>query len=108
VPGVSASKGAQLSLKSKVQSPKSGVAREDALPTKLALNGTERSLFRGKPGFRTYYRIGVVYSKHAAWFATYEEIGRAFGITKQNAYTECVVALGKALYHLIHSIEAES
>jgi hypothetical protein len=68
------------------------------------MSGTERHLFRGKPGFKTYYRIGVVYSKRAPQFATYEEVGQAFNLTKQNAYTACVVALGKLLYRLVHAV----
>lgn len=51
-----------------------------------------------KPGFRTYYKLGVQLSKQMPTVHTYVQIGKLFGISKQNAYTEAVVALGKLAY----------
>jgi hypothetical protein len=52
------------------------------------------------PCWTTYYQLGVEASKHLPAFSSFVAIGRAFGITKQNAYTECVVALGKLVYRM--------
>lgn len=61
-----------------------------------------RNLFLAKPTFATYYRIGVIASKRIPAHKTYAEVGHSLGITKQCAYTESVVALGKLLYLFVH------
>ncbi|ENO98609.1 hypothetical protein C667_02853 [Thauera phenylacetica B4P] len=68
------------------------------------------SLFaRLRPGapanWSTRYRIGVILSKHLDAHCTLAELGRALGVTPQNAYTESVLALGTlvcALYVRMH------
>lgn len=65
----------------------------------------KRNPFTWPPGFKTYYAIGVVASKRAATFCTLEQVGRELGISKQNAYTETVLALGKLLYHTVKAVK---
>lgn len=40
------------------------------------------------------YRLGVIASKEIETVATLEEVAAEFGLTRQNAYTECCLALG--------------
>lgn len=57
------------------------------------------------PNWSTRYRVGVALNKHLEHFCTLEELGAELGITKQNAYTESVLALGAlacALYVRMH------
>lgn len=61
---------------------------------------------RAKAGFATYYALGVRFAKYLEPHTTFEDIGAALGVTKQNAYTETVVALGK-LVHRIKSLAAD-
>ena len=63
-----------------------------------------RNPFRSEAGFATYYEIGVVAAKRLPAFHSYAEVGRELGITKQNAYTESVLALGKLLYRIARII----
>ena len=56
--------------------------------------------WRCKPGFLTYYDLGVEVNKVLPKFKTLKECGRELGITKQNAYTESVLALGKLCFAL--------
>lgn len=53
-----------------------------------------------RPRFTECYRLGVAMSKHLEPVCTLEAVGAEFGITKQNAYTECALALGKLVWHL--------
>lgn len=66
--------------------------------------GVRENPFLWRPGFTTYYTIGVIYSKRVATFKTLEEVARELEITKQNAYTETVLALGKLLYHTVKAV----
>lgn len=63
---------------------------------------------RLKPGFQTYYSIGVEFSKRLPAFCTYAEVAREFGITKQNAYTASVLALGKLVYGVALAVQREN
>ncbi len=57
------------------------------------------------PNWSTRYRIGVILSKHLDAQCTLVELGRALGVSPQNAYTESVLALGAlvcALYVRMH------
>ncbi|HWY76905.1 MAG TPA: hypothetical protein VN281_14885 [Verrucomicrobiae bacterium] len=55
-----------------------------------------------KPGFCLYYRLGVQLDRrlYNSRVLTLSEIGEIFGMTKQNAYTEVVVILGKIVHGL--------
>jgi hypothetical protein len=64
----------------------------------------KRSLFRMPPGWKTYYQIGVAAQRRLPKHSTLDQVGRRFGLTRQNAYTASVVALGKFLYRLVHEI----
>ncbi len=50
---------------------------------------------RTDPTWRQRYLFGVALSQHLEPVCTLEEIGAELGITKQNAYTESVLALGR-------------
>lgn len=52
----------------------------------------------------TYYRLGVIAQRQLPVFRSFEEVGRAVGVTKQNAYTEVVVALGKVVFAMRHEL----
>lgn len=57
------------------------------------------------PNWTTRYRVGAILSRHLDTCCTLEVLGAELGITKQNAYTESVVALGTlvcALYVRMH------
>jgi hypothetical protein len=57
------------------------------------------------PNWTTRYKIGAALSKHMDPCCTLEELGAELGVTKQNAYTESVLALGTlacALYVRMH------
>lgn len=72
-------------------------------PAKASKGGQTNPL-RWKPGWQTYYTIGHRAQKRLPKFKTLEEIGQELGISKQNAYTETLVALGKFLYHLVRAV----
>lgn len=67
----------------------------------------KRDPWREKPGWVTYYDLGVSVSRQLPAHKTFVEIGAALGITKQNAYTEAMVALGKLCYRLRELRKAE-
>ena len=52
------------------------------------------------PTFSVRYRVGVAVSKELDSFCTYEEIADQFGITKNNAYSLAVTALGALVCEL--------
>ena len=54
-----------------------------------------------QPSFTELYRLGARVSKQLEKFCTLEEVAAELGITRQNAYTETVIALGK-LVHALH------
>ena len=60
-----------------------------------------------KPGFTECYRLGVTLSKELDPVCTYEQIAAAIGVTKQNAYTEVVLALGKLGFMLRQRLQSE-
>lgn len=53
-----------------------------------------------RPNWTTYYRLGREFSKELEAVMTLDEIGARFGLSRQNTYTLCVVALGKLVYGL--------
>ncbi len=57
------------------------------------------------PTFSNYLRIGVEFKSKLPAHKSFGEIGKALGITKQNAYTETIVALGKLIYRLREAIK---
>ncbi len=50
---------------------------------------------RPSNGYSRHYKLGVEMSKLLEPRCTLRELGDHLGITKQNAYTESVLALGK-------------
>lgn len=52
------------------------------------------------PGWAQRYRLGVELNPHMPHVATLQEVANELGITKQNAYTETVLALGHFVYRL--------
>ena len=52
------------------------------------------NLDRKPPTWSQRYRLGVALNRELEGSRTYEEIAAELGITKQNAYTEVVLALG--------------
>lgn len=59
---------------------------------------SNRIVGTAKPSWSVCYRIGVEYQRRLHPRYTLEEVGSAFGLTKQNAYTATVLALGKLIY----------
>lgn len=53
-----------------------------------------------KPTWSERYRLGVEMNKHLDTVCTLEELGAELGLTKQNAYTESVLALGSFVWEL--------
>lgn len=57
------------------------------------------------PSWTQRYRIGAALAKHMDPLCTLDQLGAALGVTKQNAYTESVLALGSlacGLYVRMH------
>lgn len=52
------------------------------------------------PNWTTRYKIGATLNRHMDACCTLEELGAALGVTKQNAYTESVLALGTLVCQL--------
>lgn len=52
-------------------------------------------------GWKTFYNLGVEMNQQMVPFRSWEQVGKALGVSKQNAYTEGVLALGK-LAHAIY------
>ncbi len=53
-----------------------------------------------KPTWAFYHRLGEQYAAHLQPNYSFAEIGREIGVSKQKAYHECMVALGKLVYGL--------
>lgn len=53
-----------------------------------------------RPTWAVYHQLGEELSKQLNPNCTYEEIGASLGISKQKAYHEAMVALGKLAYQL--------
>lgn len=53
-----------------------------------------------EPTVRELYRLGARMAKELEAVATLDEIGRELGVTRQNAYTEVVVTLGKFVWRV--------
>jgi hypothetical protein len=47
-----------------------------------------------RPTWSQAYRLGVQINKEMDHYMTLEQVARELGITKQNAYTETVLAIG--------------
>jgi hypothetical protein len=50
------------------------------------------------PGWKARYRLGVMLNKELEHYATLTEVAEELGITRQNAYTETVLALGSLAF----------
>ena len=55
----------------------------------------DKTKFFPRENWTECYRTGVEMNRLLPKHATLSEVGRAISVTKQNAYTETVVALGK-------------
>lgn len=53
-----------------------------------------------RPSFSSFYWLGVEASRGLDARATWSDIGRSVCLSKQNAYTAGMVALGKVVYEL--------
>lgn len=53
-----------------------------------------------RPSWTSYYWLGVEASKSLTPHKSYVEIAQATGLTKQNAFTACMLALGKVVFEL--------
>ena len=53
-----------------------------------------------RPTWTELHRLGSAMNKQLDHCCTLEELGKALGVTKQNAHHESVVALGKLVWHL--------
>lgn len=51
-------------------------------------------MISGRLNYTQRYRLGVIASKEIETVATLDEVAVEFGLTRQNADTECCVALG--------------
>ncbi len=63
---------------------------------------------RRKPCWSTYYQLGAELGHLMPAHRTWEEVGRLLGITKQNAYTQACLALGKLAFHTAIEARKES
>jgi hypothetical protein len=63
---------------------------------------------RRRPCWSTYYQLGVELNKRMPAFRTWEQVGALLNVTKQNAYTQGVVALGKLAFHTAFAARKES
>jgi hypothetical protein len=61
--------------------------------------------FRLKPGWRTFYRLGVEYNAKLPAHNTWGVVARYLGCSKQNAYTAGMLALGKLIYFLRQRVD---
>lgn len=52
------------------------------------------------PTWTQLYKLGSAMNQHMDHCCTLQELGDALGVTKQNAYTESVLALGKLTWKL--------
>lgn len=57
------------------------------------------------PNWTTYYDLGVQLNQKMKPWRTWEEVGDKLGITKQNAYTCGVLALGKLAWHAFRAVK---
>lgn len=55
---------------------------------------------RRPPTWSELYKTGVLLNAHLDHDCTLQELGDALGVSKQNAYTESVLALGKLAWLL--------
>lgn len=70
--------------------------------TKRQLNGQKHT-----PCWSTYYDLGVEMNKLLPHYCTLPELGRQLGVSRQRAYIETVVALGKLVYHARKALNYE-
>lgn len=66
-------------------------------PTRLKLQSTGRKL---TPSWQTYHSLGAPLMTVIPPHHSLNEIAKRFGISKQMAYHECAVALGKIAYQM--------
>lgn len=62
---------------------------------------------RRKLSWTERYRLGIEMSKHLEPVCSYEVIAAAIGTTKQNAYTEVMLALGSLAFGLQRKFNVE-
>lgn len=53
-----------------------------------------------RANWETFHKLGEEIARDVEPVATFEEIGRSLGISKQQAWHLCMVALGKLAYQL--------
>lgn len=63
----------------------------------------KRNPFRMAPGWSTYYQIGKIAAPRMPAFCSYEQLAVRLGVSKQVAYHEALVALGKLLYLIVQA-----
>lgn len=51
-----------------------------------------------RPCWSTFHQLGLRAAVHLDPIKSYDEIGKHFGVSKQNMYHECMVALGKVVF----------
>lgn len=61
-----------------------------------------------KPSWAVYHQLGEEAASKLDPNYTYEQIGTALGISKQKAYHEAMVALGKVVYQLKKVFSADN
>lgn len=60
------------------------------------------------PSWSLRYRLGVEASRQIDTCCTLRELGDALGVTKQNAYTESVLALGTLVWRVRERLQLNS
>lgn len=58
-----------------------------------------------EPNWTTFYDLGVQLNQQMRPWRSFEDVGRELGVTKQNAYTICMVALGKLAWHTFRKVK---
>lgn len=64
----------------------------------------EAPAIRRKPNWTQRYRLGVELNRSMEPVCTLEQVAAELGITKQNAYTETVLALGTLAFRLMERL----
>ncbi len=70
-------------------------------PNRTKLEAAGRKM---RPSWQTYHALGAPLMKVLPPHQSLNEIGRTFGISKQMAYHECAVALGKIVFKMRQQI----
>jgi len=61
-----------------------------------------------QPSWSVFHALGEEFAPRLEPYCTYEQIGKEIGTTKQMAYHEAVVALGKLIFNMRKSVREKT